>query len=497
MLVVGVIADGYQERCVFLGGREPLPAGYTLKLPRGSRIGGLVRDTAGNPVADAAITIQFYGTGDHEAREFQRERPGFPEDFAVAKTDAQGRWSFGSASETNGDFRIQVKHPDFSEANFHTDADELFSAAEDSLKVEDLHAGTAVMVLKSGLLLRGVVTDEVSRSVAGATVSFGKFFSPQNPNTTTAADGSFALHNLSAGGGYVTVTAPGLAPERTEVEVGTNTPDLAIQLKPAGLLRLRVVDEAGNPEKGVDVRLQGWRGYNTLEWGGATDERGQIEWTSAPLDELDLFAGKEGFYYSRKNLMVADGQEHTITLRRELVVSGTVTDAQTKQPISSFKAIPGSDGQTWARLELAQGTNGQYRLTFHELWSPPQVRFEADGYEPQVSAPLDPAAMAATYDMALTPESPTNVFQGLVLLPDGNAAAQVEVALCTTEKGVLLGKGRFLDRANSILSKTDDNGRFSFPARGSARAVAAIFAGGYGHAELNQTNRELVIQLEP
>ena len=105
--------------------------------------------------------------------------------------------------------------------------------------------------------------------------------------------------------------------------------------------------------------------------------------------------------------------------------------------------------------------------------------------------------MAATYDMALTPESPTNVFQGLVLLPDGNAAAQVEVALCTTEKGVLLGKGRFLDRANSILSKTDDNGRFSFPARGSARAVAAIFAGGYGHAELNQTNRELVIQLEP
>ena len=98
MLVVGVIADGYQERCVFLGGREPLPAGYTLKLPRGSRIGGLVRDAAGNPVTDASIAVQFYGTGDHEAREFQRERPGFPEDFAVAKTDAQGRWSFGSAS---------------------------------------------------------------------------------------------------------------------------------------------------------------------------------------------------------------------------------------------------------------------------------------------------------------------------------------------------------------------------------------------------------------
>ncbi|HLP76737.1 MAG TPA: sigma-70 family RNA polymerase sigma factor, partial [Candidatus Paceibacterota bacterium] len=149
MLAVGVIADGYEERCAFLVGvKETIPATYTLRLPKGSRIGGVVRDESGNPVANAEIEVQFIGTGDHSDREFQLERPGFPaDDLAVATTDAAGRWSFGSAPETRDEFWIAVVHPDFSKATFNPQGNErrVLRDAKD-IPLADLHAGTAVMV---------------------------------------------------------------------------------------------------------------------------------------------------------------------------------------------------------------------------------------------------------------------------------------------------------------------------------------------------------------
>ena len=96
---------------------KPLPDTYVLKVPRGSRIGGVVQDESGQPVAGAGIQVSFYGTGDSSGREFQRERPGLLNDDTVATTDSAGRWTFGSCS-SNGDFYITVHHPGFPTASF-------------------------------------------------------------------------------------------------------------------------------------------------------------------------------------------------------------------------------------------------------------------------------------------------------------------------------------------------------------------------------------------
>jgi len=50
---------------------------------------------------------------------------------------------------------------------------------------------------------------------------------------------------------------------------------------------------------------------------------------------------KRVIFFSRNNFVQADGEEHTITLHQQLHVSGVVKDAVSKQPIASFKAIPG------------------------------------------------------------------------------------------------------------------------------------------------------------
>lgn len=498
MLVVGVLADGYQEKCAFLGGREPLPAAYTLALPRGSAIGGVVRDEGGNPVVDAGIVVQFHGIGDADTREFQRERPGFPsDDYSVARTDAAGRWRFGSAPETNGNFWIQVKKPGFPTATVYTDADEHnygFLAAR--VKLEDLHAGTAVLELKGGFGLHGVVTDERGLKVAGAKVSFGEFFG-SGPVTRTLADGAFTLAGLPSGKGYITVTTDVYAPERLEVDISENTAPITVHLKPGALLRLRVVDQAGKAVVRADVRLQGWRGNNTLEWGGLTDEEGRIEWKAAPHDQVDMFVGKEGFFYSRDNLLVPDVEEHLIKLNPKLVASGYVLDADTKELISAFKAVPGSDQNYWQRHNLVHGTNGFYRLAFEEYHSPFLVRFEAEGYEPAVSPPLNESNREVSYDVELRRQNPQDHIQGIVLLPDGSPGTGVQVALCTAEKGVTLGQGKFLRPGESILVTAGPEGRFVFAPGASPRRVVAVHQQGFGSVEVGLTNREVLVQLRP
>jgi RNA polymerase sigma factor (sigma-70 family) len=495
MVAAGVLADGYEERSVFAGGNEPVPPGWVLKMYRGSTIGGVVQDEAGRPVANADILVQFFGTGDSSAREFQRERPGFPsEDIAVATTDAFGRWQFRSAPETNGDFLVAVRHPQFPTVNFQTDADTRNYVQPNRVGLDSLHTGRAVLVLKSGLGLGGIVTDEQQNPIANAKVQFGENFDDKGPASTTDGKGAFALNSLKVGGGHITITAPGFAPERLAVNVANDSKPVTVRLKPSALLRVRVVDEHGNGMPGVDVRLQGWRGNNTLEWGGATDNDGRISWDSAPVDQLNMFAGKQGYFYSRQNLMTADGEEHVIKMHKELTVSGWALDAATGQAITDFKAVPGAD-----RLELAHGTNGQYSVIFHELNPPLQVTIEADGYEPLISEPISGDTNQVVWNAQLKKLDPSQAVTGTILFPDGTPAVGAQVALCTRQGGVTVGRGKFINYGDgdSAVKNADDQGRFSFAPDNTVSVVVAIHPRGYASVNLNHAARPLVIQLQP
>jgi RNA polymerase sigma factor (sigma-70 family) len=497
LLSVGALADGYEERCVAAGGREPIPAGYELKLPRGSRIGGIVQDETGHPLAGAEICVQFYGTGDAEWREFQRERPGFPaDDLVVAKTDESGRWTFGSAPAKSGAFWIEVRHPDFAKASFRNDGDETSGEGDSRLALADLQATKAILVLKRGLIMQGQVFDQSNRPVGGAQVSLSIVANVAVSTAQTGPDGVFELKNLPSGPGHVTVSLEGFAPERLPVRVGATNAPLLVQLKPGGLLKARVLDEAGAPVEHARVQLQGWRGPNTLDWGGFTDAEGRIAWASAPTDQLELVAFKEGFFFARNIILVADGQEHAITLHPQVSVSGMVTDAATQKPLQTFKVIPGSGPDRWQRNDSIQGTNGQYQLTLQE-YGLLLVRFEADGYEPAVSEPLNSGSTQITYNVAMMRPNTNSSVHGVVLLPDASPAVGAHVALCTAEKGVTLGKKRFLDRGDSIVVTADSDGHFLFPAELNAHAVVAVHEQGFVQTHLGPTNHTLSLKLEP
>lgn len=498
MLCAGILADGYEQRCVILGANGTIPSGYVLKVPRGTTIGGIVQNESGAPVRGAHIFVQFYSTGDHELREFQSERGGFPaDDLTVAITDAAGHWSFASAPTNGSDYFISVSHANYPEASFHTEDDSRgIIVPTPPLKVAALRAQTAVLKLKNGAALSGVVVDDQQHPVPGARVSFGEFAREGNPTTVTATNGSFSLAGLSVNG-HLTVIADGFAPERLSVEPGDDAAALTIQLQRGQWLRVRVVDQDSNAVSHARVQLQAWRGNNSFDWGAFTDDDGRVSWTNAPSDQMDFCAMKEGYFYSRRNLLVADGTEHTLRLLPQVTVSGYVTDADTHRPIPEFKAIPGREQGNWKRLGLAHGTNGWYRLSFSEFEPPLQVRFEADGYEPAISPAVPMNKTNQTLDIGLHMQGSAGEVQGVVLAPDGTPAAGVQVAMSTSDRDITIGRGKFQFDEDSVTATTDASGHFTIPANVEARTVAAISRQGFVSANVDAANRYVNLQLQP
>jgi hypothetical protein len=178
----------------------------------------------------------------------------------------------------------------------------------------------------------------------------------------------------------------------------SNTVPLAIQLQPGAVLRLRVLDEAGSPLPEARVELAHWQQGNGLQWSGLTDSEGRIAWDSAPLDGIRLTVRKEGYCVLRDEInLVADGQEHVITMGLPLTLVGHVTDAETKQPIASFKVRRDPD--------VAYGTNGQFELKITQYYHEILVLVEAAGYEPALSYPVDARAAPLTCDVELKPQT--------------------------------------------------------------------------------------------
>src|ERR1035441_2598384 len=103
--------------------------------------------------------------------------------------------------------------------------------------------------------------------------------------------------------------------------------------------------------------------------------------------------------------VTGDGQEHLIKLTKETVLSGTVTDATTGQPVRQFRVIcgtphfgnPFSTNASFAPSPMSEDwlkfRNGKFRLAMKNFLDHTGdvqergflIKFEADGYAPCVS----------------------------------------------------------------------------------------------------------------
>jgi hypothetical protein len=350
------------------------------------------------------------------------------------------------------------------------------------------------------LTISGVVEDENAKPIAGAKVCAARWANPKEPAAVTSADGKFKVRKLTAAV-PITVLADGFAPERINTDP-SDTSTLRIQLKPASVLRVRVVDSSGQPVPQADVAIEEWREHGTLELREPTDASGVFEWRSAPADSLKVCVLKPGYLTSRDNEVRPNGQEHVITIKPQFRVMGRVVDAETGERLASFKAVPGYGSSygtlpKWDLGETAYGRDGQYDLSFSEAHPPYSVRVIAEGYMPSDSTPMTDDHNPQSCDFELRRADPQKAIKGTAFLPNGRPAALIDVALCTIEKGVCISRGHVARNSFARPIKTDEQGRFEFPPERDSHTVIAVGREGVGRAHLQGDGKPLQIRLQP
>jgi hypothetical protein len=220
------------------------------------------------------------------------------------------------------------------------------------LPFEDLRAGKAELVMRKGIVVEGSVTDPQGQPVANALVK--QFFtkpgddfgdpSLDSPSQTTDQQGRYQFPLGPSGHRVVVAAAPGYAPQSRRMTVTPDTRTVDFRLSPSELVRVRVVDEQGEPVAGVDVStLIPARGIvemfqATLPWADAqdpwmelslagelarrqshpdqTDAEGRWSWPWISEKRISLSFSKSGYGKLDNKAFLPSDQEYVVTLKR-------------------------------------------------------------------------------------------------------------------------------------------------------------------------------------
>lgn len=390
--------QGWQGDADNRAGELHVPATHTFPLPRGTSIGGVVRDEAGDPIAGARLVLRYF-------RSERTPHPHIMDDPVTTGTD--GRWRYDGAPADlliggRAIFDATLEHPDFMRK------DRFAISAGD---VPRLRNGTFTLTMTRGISLVGRVTDTEGRPIAGAEILRGTW--ELAGKVQTDADGRFTLPNCPPGMAVIIAKAAGKAPRQFHPDLKPSTPTMEIALSPAKALRVRVVDSTGKPILGAWVGSRQWRMTSLVNFSQTTGPDGLAEWNEAPDESIEVAAGKDGYVFTGHGTPMAPQDEpHIITLYRSAKVTGSIVDSQTAKPIEAFTAMCVVDWQSngrqlsTARSTAVQCRHGGYELMLDRADVSFLVRVEAEGYRAKLSDKRwHISGGNAAYDFALAPRA--------------------------------------------------------------------------------------------
>lgn len=494
-LRVVAVADGYsplyaiwhnEKRC------DPVPDEFSFTMEEGTTVGGIVRDEQGKPIKDVSVGL-WIGTSSTSLRRVQR---WFHKH--VEKTDAGGRWQCTLMPTQIDRLSLRFRHPDYVSYDTYW--------ASPKPPVEKLRAMTAVRVMEKGIPVAGTVTDETGTPVADAIVALGgKHYDAERPKTATDQRGQFRFAHCKPGRQVLTVVASGWAPEIRTVTLVPPSAPVDFQLKKGRTIRIRVINTEGKPLAGTRIFPNTWRRRRRLTGLGVellTDEEGRWVWDSAPEDAVKLDIFKRGHVNIRRRELATQEKEHVITLNASppipppLEVSGRVVDAETKEPIKSFRVIPCFSLSS--RLDDAKsGRDGRYSIHLPGEYSQHILRVEAPGYLSRATRFFKTSERTVTYDLELTKAA---AVAGKILRPDGTPLEGAEVLLYSSHNRPRLENGRVqrdFRNPDWVTAKTAPDGSFSLAPWTKSYTLMVMDDAGFailGRDELAQVSQ---ITLQP
>ena len=461
-----------------------IPASYTLALEHGTSIGGVIQDEQGKPIEGASVYLLVPGKSENEA-----ERVAIA-DYEV-KTDAGGRWRCDIVPAKLDDIWIRLAHPDFT-------SDEMYGMTPKP-SIEQLRDMTGVMVMRMGIIVTGRIVDTNGEPIKGATVAQGSDrWGSHYPSTTTDKEGRFTFDNTKPGTMVLTVQASGFAPELKELTVYKNIAPVELRLEPGRTIKGRVVDINGNPISEAFVSADTWRGHRSIDWRVRTDADGRFCWKDAPSDDVLFDIGQTGYMSVRGRAMSPSDSEYVIAIYPPLKVSGKVVDADTGESVKQFKIIPGIDWGTGQPVYFEQRNsrnflNGHFEVDFEYPYPAHLLRVEAEGYKPAISRHFKSEEGSVTVDFELTRGIGPG---GVIKLPDGSAAVNADVIMCTKSQHAYIQNGRVTQREDSVVVRTDSEGRFSFLPQTEKYILVILHDKGYAEAPGEQLEKSSTITLQ-
>jgi hypothetical protein len=319
----------------------------------------------------------------------------------------------------------------------------------------------------------------------------------------TDTKGVYRLEGCEPGDARIVVSAKGRALELQKIHIGDREQNVDFQMNPGRTIRVRVLDERGNPIPKAQIFFQWWRGQvQYFEFDQVTryaDDQGVWEWNEAPLDELKADICHPGGLALSNRPLIARKEEYVFRVPAALVVSGKVIEAETKQPIKKFRVVPGmrmTTGQLyWDANNSFTAIDGHYRL--RETYEQPSylLRIEADGYLPAVSREIKSDEGNVAVDFGLVKGKDVIA---TVVMPDGTPAAGAKVALGLARSRVGIYQGEIDTRDTDCAQReTDEAGHFHF---GTETAdFWLVITHRFGYAQLNglPNSNPKIIKLTP
>ncbi len=459
--IVQVEAPGYVRMWLLWNNLQlenPLPENHVLELERGSTIGGIIVDDAGEPVSRATVIVRFEPeTLDGIAR---LSRPEL-------ETGEDGRWTFDAASRHFDEAIITVFHPNY--ASHSVGNGRPISSRHEP--VAELFDGTAQRVLSRGIRVEGTVLTAEGEPARQARIGLGDsfFITQDRPYYFTDAEGRFRLPVHPNEEVTLSIRYPDHPPGLLRFHSSEQRENLLIQLESPQTITGQVVDENG-PIPFARVSFFRWRNITSIHRMQA-DDQGRFAWDLAPSDEVLATISAEGYTVLR-DYPVQAGEENLIRLSPIPTIQGMVVDAETGEAIPEFRLARSlayrADTEpmtptSWEEDEarMLHFRDGVFAFTPDAMYRRHAYRVIAPGYRMAESElfDLDDGDQTLLFELERA-----EWVAGRVLTPSGRAAANARLHLTMGRGSLEFVDGRLNhSRPTATEGKTASDGSFQFP----------------------------------